>query len=192
MVRVLAVDEYAQALRFVRDALTAAGYRVTATGDPEESLRLREREQPRLALLDLVLPRTDGIELMQDILRIADLPGIFLSGYAQDQVIAQAVELGADDYIVRPFSPTELAARVQAALWQRTRPARMAPSEPCVRGKLTIDYGQRLVSVDGNPVRLTAVEYELLRSSRYTPDGCCPTSTCCNGCGERPSPEPHE
>ena len=162
-VRVLAVDDDAQALRFVRDALAEAGYQVTATGDPQEALRLMEREQPRLVLLDLALPGTDGIELMQDILRIADVPVIFLSGYGQDRVIARAFEMGADDYIVKPFSPTELAARVQAALRRRTGPARMAPSEPYVRGELTIDYVQRLVSVDGQPVRLTAIEYEFLR-----------------------------
>ena len=161
--RVLAVDDDAQALRFVRDALTEAGYQVTATGDPQEALKLTEREQPRLVLLDLVLPGTDGIELMQDILRIADVPVIFLSGYGQDRVIARAFEMGADDYIVKPFSPTELAARVQAALRRRTGPARMAPSEPYVKGDLTIDYVQRLVSVAGNPVRLTAIEYEFLR-----------------------------
>ena len=162
-VRILAVDDDAQALRFVRDGLTEAGYQVAATGDPEEALKLMEREQPRLVLLDLVLPGTDGIELMQDILRIADVPVIFLSGYGQDQVIARAFEMGADDYIVKPFSPTELAARVQAALRRRTGPARMAPSEPYVRGELTIDYAQRLVSVAGDPVRLTAIEYEFLR-----------------------------
>ena len=162
-VRVLAVDDDAQALRFVRDALTEAGYHVTATGDPQEALRLMEREQPRLVLLDLVLPGTDGIELMQDILRIADVPVIFLSGYGQDRVIVRAFEMGADDYIVKPFSPTELAARVQAALRRRTGPTRMAPSEPYVRGDLTIDYVQRMVSVAGQPVRLTAIEYEFLR-----------------------------
>ena len=162
-VRVLAVDDDPQALRFVRDALTEAGYQVTATGDPQEVLRLMERERPRLVLLDLVLPGTDGIELMQDLLRIADVPVIFLSAYGQDQVIARAFEMGADDYIVKPFSPSELAARVQAALRRRTGPARMAPSEPYVKGDLTIDYVQRLVSVAGEPVRLTAIEYDFLR-----------------------------
>ena len=162
-VRILAVDDDIQALRFVRDALTEAGYQVITTDDPEQVLGLMEREQPRLVLLDLVLPGTDGVELMQDILRIAEVPVIFLSGYGQDQVIVRAFEMGADDYIVKPFSPTELAARVQAAMRRRTGPARMAPSEPYVRGELTIDYEQRLVSVAGEPVRLTAIEYELLR-----------------------------
>ena len=162
-VRVLAVDDDAQALRFVRDALTEAGYQVTATGDPEEALRLFDAERPVLVLMDLALPGTDGIELMQDLLRIVDVPVLFLSGYGQDQVIARAFEMGADDYIVKPFSPTELAARVQAALRRRTGPARMAPSEPYVKGDLTIDYAQRLVSVAGEPVRLTAIEYDFLR-----------------------------
>ena len=162
-VRVLAVDDDDQALRFVRDALMETGYQVTATGDPKEALELMEREQPRLVLLDLVLPGTDGIELMQDILRVADVPVIFLSAYGQDRVIARAFEMGADDYIVKPFSPTELVARVQAALRRRTGPARMVPLEPYVKGDLTIDYGQRLVSVAGEPVRLTAIEYEFLR-----------------------------
>jgi len=162
-VRVLAVDDDAQALRFVRDALTDGGYQVTATVDPEETLGLVEREQPHLVILDLVLPGADGVELMQDIFRIADVPVIFLSGYGQDQVIVRAFEMGADDYVVKPFSPTELSARVQAALRRRTGSARMAPSEPYVRGDLTIDYAQRLVSVAGKPVRLTAIEYDLLR-----------------------------
>ena len=162
-VRVLAVDDDAQALRFVRDALTDGGYEVIATDDPEEALRLMEREQPHLVLLDLVLPGTDGIELMRDILSIDNVPVIFLSGYGQDQVIVRAFEMGADDYIVKPFSPTELAARVQAALRRRAGPARAEPAEPYVRGDLTIDYAQRLVSVAGSPVRLTAIEYNLLQ-----------------------------
>jgi len=162
-VRVLAVDDDGTALRFVRDALTEGGYQVIATTHPEEALELMERERPHLALLDLVLPGTGGLELMQQIRRIADVPVLFLSGYGQDQVIARAFEMGADDYIVKPFSPTELAARVQAALRRREGPARTTPTEPYVRGELTIDYAQRLVSVAGRPVRLTAIEYDLLR-----------------------------
>ena len=162
-VRVLAVDDDAQALRFLRYALTDAGYHVNATGDPQEALRLMEVEQPGLVLLDMVLPGTDGIELMRDILGIADVPVIFLSEYGQDQVIARAFEMGADDYIVKPFSPTELTARVQAALRRRTVLARITPPDPYVLGDLTIDYAQRLVSVAGNPVRLTVIEYDLLR-----------------------------
>ena len=78
-------------------------------------------------------------------------------------MIARAFEVGADDCIVKPFSPTELTARVQAALRRWIGPARMVPPLPCVYGALTIDYAPRLVSVADNPVRLTVVEYNLLR-----------------------------
>ena len=160
--RVLAVDDDPQALRYVRDALSNAGYSVLATGDAEEALQLMEQERPHLALVDLMLLGTDGIELMQDILDIADVPVIFLSGYGRDQVIARAFEMGADDYIVKPFSPTELVARIRAALRKREAPSRVEPTEPYVQGDLTIDYAQRRVTVAGVPVQLTTIEYGLL------------------------------
>ena len=161
-VRVLAVDDDPQALRYVRDALSEAGYGVAVTSDPEEALRLMAEDRPHLVLLDLVLPDTDGIELMRDILNIANVPVIFLSGYGRDQVIARAFDMGAEDYLVKPFSPTELVARIQAALRRRATPERMEPSEPYVRGELTIDYAGRRVTVAGQPVQLTATEYNLL------------------------------
>ena len=110
-------------------------------------------------LLDLVLPDTDGIELMQAILRIADVPVIFLSAYGRDDTIARAFEAGAMDYVVKPFSPTELVARIGAALRRREVPE---PLEPYVLGGLVIDYALRRVSVDGRPVQLTAMEYRTL------------------------------
>ena len=110
------VDDAPQTVRYVRDALSNTGYDVSAAGDPEEALRLVVEEKPHLVLLDLVLPGAHGLELMQDIHLFANVPVIFLSGYGQDQVIARAFELGAHDYIVKPFSPTELVARIQAAL----------------------------------------------------------------------------
>ncbi len=97
-------------LRFVRDALAAAGWTALPTADPQGLGCLIEAERPDLVLLDLVLPGTDGIELMQRT-ELADLPVIFISGYGNDATVAQALELGAADYIVKPFSPTELVAR---------------------------------------------------------------------------------
>ena len=113
-------------------------------------------------LLDLVLPGTDGLELMQDIHLVANVPVIFLSGYGQDQVIARAFELGAYDYIVKPFSPTELVARIQAALRRRAAPERVESPEPFVLGDLRIDYANQRVTVAGKEVRLTATQYDLL------------------------------
>ena len=119
-------------------------------------------EKPHLVLLDLMLPGSDGIGLMQDILQTAEVPVIFLSVYGQEELVARAFDLGAADYVVKPFSPTELAARIRAALRRRAAPERVEPSEPYVRGDLTIDYARRLVTVAGSPVQLTATEYNLL------------------------------
>ena len=158
-VRVLAVDDDPQALRYVRDALASAGYTPVVTGDPEEALRLVGKEKPDLVLLDLMLPGTDGIELMKDILGAGDVPVIFVSAYGRDELIARAFDMGAVDYVVKPFSPTELAARIRAALRKR---AASEPSEPYVLGDLTIDYAERRVTLAGRPLPLIAMEYRLL------------------------------
>ena len=118
--------------------------------------RLVRTEKPGLVLLDLMLPGTDGIELRASVPELADRPVIFISGYGRDETIARALESGAADYIVKPFSPTELAARVGAALRGRAEPERF------LLGDLVIRYEQRGVSVAGRPVRLTATEYKLL------------------------------
>ena len=160
--RVLCVDDDPQTLRYVRDALTNAGYAPTVTGDAEEALSLVKANDPYLVLLDLMLPGTDGIELMQQIRETADVLVIFLSAYGQEETIARAFENGADDYVVKPFSPMELVARIRAALRKREAPEWAEPSEPFVLGELTIDYAGRRVTVAGRPVQMTAIEYGLL------------------------------
>ena len=161
-VRILCVDDDPQTLRYVRDALTRSGYAPVVTGDPEDVPRLMAEEPPRLVLLDLVLPGSGGIELMERVREIADVPVIFLSAYGQDEVIARAFDEGAADYVVKPFSPTELAARIRAALRKRGAPELAEPSRPYVRGDLTVDYALRRVTLAGNPVALTATEYRML------------------------------
>ena len=156
-VPILVVDDDPGTLRHVRDTLTEAGYAPLVTGDPGELSRILRTEKPRLVLLDLMLPGTDGIQLMQTVPELADLPVIFISGYGRDETIARALEAGADDYIVKPFSPTELTARIRAALRRRAAPVAFA------LGALAIDYDQRRVTVAGRRVELTATEYELLR-----------------------------
>ena len=124
------VPSQPQTLRYVRDALSKAGYAPIVTADPAEVPRLMDEEAPRPVLLDLMLPGNDGITLMRDILDIADVPVIFLSVYGQDEVIARAFDMGAADSIVKPFSPTELAARIRATLRRRLPPDVAEPSEP--------------------------------------------------------------
>ena len=133
----------------MRDALSAAGFRAVVTADPEEALALMAEHGPRLALLDLMLPERDGVELMGDILSVSRIPVIFLSAYGRDEVVARVLEQGADDYIVKPFSPTELVARVRAALRRSGEPERPEPDEPFALGDLTIDYAQRRVTLSG-------------------------------------------
>ena len=155
--RILVVDDDPHMLRSVRDALAGAGYAPLVTGEPEELAAIIRAERPRLVLLDLVLPGKDGIELMQETPELSDLPVIFISGYGRDETVGAALEAGAADYVVKPFSPTELVARVRAALRRHEAP------EPFVLGDLAIDFHRRRVSVAGEPVALTATEYELLR-----------------------------
>ena len=154
---ILVVDDDPKALRYVRDALVADGCAPVVTADPRDVADLIRTHKPQLVLLDLVLPKTDGIELMQGIPALKDLPVIFISGYGRDETIARALELGAADYIVKPFSPTELTARIRAAL------RRKAGAEPFVLGDLAIHYEQRRVSLAGRAVQLTATRFEPLR-----------------------------
>ena len=155
--RVLVLDDDPLMLRFVRDALARAGWTTVPTGDPQELGRLIGAERPDLVLLDLMLPDTDGIDLMKRIPELAEVPVIFISGYGNDETVAQALELGAADYIVKPFSPTELVARIRAALRRREGP------EAFALGNLRVRYDQRRVTVAGRKVELTVTEYELLR-----------------------------
>ena len=155
--RILVVDDDPRMLRSVRDTLAAAGYAPLVTGEPGEIAHLIRSEKPHLVLLDLILPGKDGIELMQETPELSDLPVIFISGYGRDETVAAALEAGAADYVVKPFSPTELVARVRAALRRHEAP------EPFTLGTLAIDFDRRRVSVAGEPVALTATEYDLLR-----------------------------
>ena len=155
---ILVVDDDPTTLRYVRDALAGSEYHTLVTGDPEELSGLIRTERPRLVMLDLMLPGTDGIKLMERLPELADLPVIFISAYGRDETIARALEAGAVDYIVKPFSPMELTARIRAALRRQAAPERY------FLGGLEIHYEERRVSVAGRTVQLTATEYELLRA----------------------------
>ena len=161
-IRVLAVDDDPQTLRYVRDALSGAGLTPIVTGDPEEVGSLMDEEKSHLVLLDLMLPGVDGTERMKTLPQLADVPVIFLSAYGRDQIIARALEAGAIDYFVKPFSPTELVARINTALKREAVPESVAPSEPYRLGELTIDYAERRVFLAGQPVPMTKIQYNLL------------------------------
>jgi DNA-binding response OmpR family regulator/nitrogen-specific signal transduction histidine kinase len=156
---ILAIDDDPQVLRYVRNTLSEAGYTPILTGDPDEMDQLLKVEKPDLVLLNLVLPGTDGFELMKRIPDILDVPIIVLSGRGKGHDITRAFELGAADYVVKPFSPTELVARLKAAL--RKGAVRRQP-EPFSLGDVSIDYMERIVTVSGRLTQLTPTEYKLL------------------------------
>ena len=155
--RILVVDDDPQMLRFIRDALVGEGYAPLVAADQHGLSHLLETEKPALVVLDLILPGIDGIELMETVPELSDLPVIFISGYGRDETVARALKAGAEDYIVKPFSPTELTARIGAALRRRAEP------DPFVLGALAIDYEHRRVTLAGRELELTATEYDLLR-----------------------------
>ena len=159
---ILVVDDDPQTLRYIRRVLADAGYNPIVTAEPEEVILTMEESRPDLVLLDMVLPDSDGITVMRDVLSVAEVPVIFISAYGRDPVVARAFEAGADDYIVKPFSPTELVARVRAALRRRAGPYQSHPPEPYVHGDLHIDYAERRVTIAGRVVELRAKEYRLL------------------------------
>ena len=154
---ILVVDDDPETLRYARAVLSDSGYAAIVTAEAERLPDIIRSESPRLVLLDLMLPGTDGIELMGQVPELADVPVIFISAYGRDETIARALESGAVDYIVKPFSPTELVARVRAALRGRSEP------ETFALGDLTIDYELRRVRLGGRRLSLTAIEFDLLR-----------------------------
>ena len=160
--RILVVDDDPHALRYIRDALSKSGYDPIVTAEPDDVDRLIAEEGPHLVLLDMMLPGFDGIDLMRNILEKSALPVIFLSAYGQENLIARAFDTGAADYVVKPFSPTELAARIRSVLRQRAGIGYLGQPENYLLEDLVINYTERRVALAGQPVVLTATEYALL------------------------------
>ena len=161
-VRILTVDDDPNMLRYVRGILSDAGYSVRGTGDPDRALELLETAPPHLALLDLVLDGVSGFDLMERIREVSDVPVIFVSGREGEDNVVKALSLGADDYIVKPFSPPELLARIEASLRKRSRLGQNDARQPYRLGDLAIDYAERRVTLVGEPAELTGMEYKLL------------------------------
>ncbi|MDE2717349.1 MAG: response regulator [Chloroflexota bacterium] len=159
---ILAVDDDPQLLRYVRNTLTEAGYNCMGTGDPDELPHFLEMEQPDLVLLDLILPGISGFDVMKRIRQVSTVPVIFLSGHSGEEQVVQALRMGADDYIAKPFSPNELVARIEASLRKRAVFDYTEVREPYRLGNLTIDYMEHGVTLSDRPVHLTATEYKLL------------------------------
>ncbi len=161
-VPILAVDDEPQVLWLLRNILSEHGYRLFGAGSPDEAMRLLEEERPHLVLLDLMLPGASGFELMDRVREVSEAPIIFLSANDQEENVVKALSMGADDYVIKPFSTTELLARIESSLRKRGAAGTAMAREPFDLGDLAIDYADRSVTVAGSPVRLSATEYKLL------------------------------
>jgi two-component system KDP operon response regulator KdpE len=157
--RILVIDDEPQMRRLLRVALEAADYRVFEATTGREGLAEAASRQPDAILLDLGLPELDGMEVLRRLREWTSTPVLILSVQDAGEDKVRALDLGADDYVTKPFDTPELLARLRVVL-RRTQP----PEEPVFeRGPLRIDFASRLVHVNGREVALTATEYALLR-----------------------------
>jgi two-component system alkaline phosphatase synthesis response regulator PhoP len=157
---ILVVDDEPGVVRLARDYLERAGYRVLIAGDGVNALAAARREVPDLIVLDLMLPGMDGLDVCRAIRRESDVPVIMLTARVEEADRLIGLELGADDYITKPFSPRELVARVRAVL-RRVRGG-LVPTEFIQVGDIEIDLNGHRVSRAGETVQLTRIEFNLL------------------------------
>jgi len=127
-----------------------------------KGLELVEKENPDLVILDIGLPDMDGFEVLREIRRFSAVPVVMLTVKSEDTDIAKGLELGADDYVTKPFSHIELLARVQAVMRRAKGATTPSEEKPYVSGKLHVDFARNEVMVAGKPVKLTSTEYKLL------------------------------
>jgi two-component system KDP operon response regulator KdpE len=158
--RILVVDDEPQILRALRIILRDAGFEVLKAATAEEALDVASTRPPQAAIIDLVLPDGDGIEVTRSLREWSEMPILVLSAVGEESEKVRALEAGADDYITKPFGPRELVARLQAAL----RRADQGKDEPVISvDGLDVDLSARVVRVDGEAVHLTPIEFDLLR-----------------------------
>jgi len=159
MQRILVVDDEPKIVQLVRDYLERAGFGVLTARSGDEALMRTRTDPPDLVILDLGLPGTDGLDVTRSLRRNGDLPIIMLTARDDETDKLIGLELGADDYVTKPFSPRELVARVRAVLRRR---AVAGETELLRAGDLELDLPRMRVSRDGEVVELTATEFALL------------------------------
>lgn len=157
--KVLVVDDDVETVEHVKLYLQRDGYRVLTAYDGVEALRLAREGHPDLIVLDLMLPGVDGLEICHTLREESDVPIIMLTAKTTDQDKVSGLELGADDYVTKPFSPRELAARVRAVL--RRLPGERGPDR-IEHGELIVDFLKQEASLSGRALNLTTVEFKLL------------------------------
>ena len=167
MATVLVVDDEPKIARLLRDYLERAGFGVSVAHDGREALMRARTERPDLVILDLGLPELDGLDVTRRLRRDGDTPIIMLTARDDEIDRVAGLELGADDYVTKPFSPREVVARVRAVLRRRDGSART--DAPLRAGPLELDPGRMETRVDGRLVDLTATEFALLAALARQP-----------------------
>lgn len=162
--RILIVEDEARVVRLVREVLKAVGYEVTATASGEAAIERVALEAPDLVLLDLMLPEgPDGYEVCRRLREFSEVPVIMLTARAQDTDVLRGFEVGADDYLTKPFNAKELVARVKAVLRRSEVSAYDDMQSRVAAGDLRLDpVGSKVVRSDGSEIELTPIEFRLL------------------------------
>jgi two-component system KDP operon response regulator KdpE len=164
---ILAVDDEPGILRLVKLELTGQGFRVITAENGADGLRLAEEHRPDIVLLDIVMPEMDGLEVMRALRDRSSVPVILLTAKGSDTDKVRGLEMGADDYLAKPFSPDELSARVRAVL-RRAVPA-PTPDKIVRMGDIEVDLDRRIVSRNGEQISLTRTEWMLLQHLASNP-----------------------
>jgi DNA-binding response OmpR family regulator len=168
MKRILVVDDEGDIRRLVRDYLEHAGFEALVAGDGETALTLVRTRHPDLVILDLGLPGLDGLDVARSIRRASDTPVIMLTARSEESDKLVGLELGADDYVTKPFSPKELVARVRAVL-RRVEALDRGPAQTVRVGAVVLDVPRMRVEVEGRRVELTPTEFDLLATLARQP-----------------------
>jgi len=165
--KILVVDDKLELRTLLKSYLTQEGFDVVAAGDGQEALYVARHEKPNLIILDLMMPNMGGYEFMRAYNREADTPVVILTAKIEENDKVLGLELGADDYVTKPFSPRELTARVRAVL---RRTEKQASSQDVLRlGAIELDWTGRTTTVDGKVVELTPSEFSLLATFMGSP-----------------------
>jgi len=168
--RILIVDDELSILKFVRSNLEDRGYVVASATNGEEALHIIGRELPDLIILDVMMPKMDGFEVCRSLREWSQIPIIMLSARGDEKDKVKCLDLGADDYIVKPFGANELMARVSAVL-RRTKTAGISVTKSVITsGDLVINFAKRQVTRTGMEVKLTPTEYALLQELALNSD----------------------
>ncbi len=167
MKRVLVVEDEVKIARLVRDYLRQAGFDVLEAADGPGALSMARAERPDMIVLDLGLPGLDGFDVTRQLRATSSVPIIILTARSEESDRIVGLELGADDYITKPFSPKELVARIRAVL--RRADATLGGGEVVRAGPLTIDIPKMRATVDGTEVELTSTEFDILLTMARQP-----------------------